>query len=88
MTASSETRGTRGVIKRIPIPDVLGLHVDNAKMVLRNAGFDRTRIHYVEDYADEFAVVEQFPRSGLLVPKESEVLLKISRASLVNNLPQ
>lgn len=87
MTASSETRG-RGLIKRIPIPDVLGLHVDNAKIVLQNAGFERFRVHYVEDYAEEFAVVEQFPRSGLLVPKESEVQLQISRQSLVGFLPQ
>lgn len=88
MTASSETRATRGVVKRIAIPDVVGLHVDNAKIVLQNAGFERFRVHYVEDYADEFAVVEQFPRSGLLIAKESEVLLKISRTSLLNNLPQ
>lgn len=89
MTASSEiARTARGVIKRIPIPDVAGLHVDNAKIVLSNAGFDRFRVHYVEDYADEFTVVEQFPRSGLLVPKESEVQLRIARQSLVGFLPQ
>ncbi|MCC6623234.1 MAG: PASTA domain-containing protein [Deltaproteobacteria bacterium] len=88
MTASSDTRATRVVAKRIAIPDVIGLHVDNAKIVLKNAGFERFRVHYVEDYADEFSVVEQFPRSGLLVVRDAEVLLKISRASLVNHLPQ
>jgi len=87
MTASSETRG-RALVKRIAIPDVTGLHVDNAKIVLQNAGFERFRVHYVEDYADEFSVVEQHPRSGLLVPRESEVLLSIARQSLVNYLPQ
>ena len=75
-------------MKRITLPDVTGLHVDNAKIVLQAAGFERFRVHYIEDYAEEFAVVEQFPRSGLLVPKESEVMLRISRTSLVNNLPQ
>lgn len=87
MTASSETR-TRAIVKRIAIPDVQGLHVENAKIVLQNAGFERFRVHYVEDYADEFTVVEQFPRSGLLVPRESEVVLRISRQSLVGYLPQ
>ncbi|MCC6899563.1 MAG: PASTA domain-containing protein [Polyangiaceae bacterium] len=88
MTASSDTRATRGLVKRIAIPDVVGLHVDNAKIVLQNSGFERFRVHYIEDYADEFSVIEQFPRSGLLVPREAEVILRISRASLVNNLPQ
>lgn len=88
MTASSEIARTRGVIKRIPIPDVAGLHVDNAKIVLQNAGFERFRVHYSEDYAEEFTVIEQHPRSGLLVPKEIEVMLRISRQSLVNFLPQ
>jgi phage tail-like protein len=87
MTASSETR-TRGVVKRIPIPDVVGLHVDNAKIVLTNAGFERFRVHYAEDYAEEFSVIEQLPRSGLLVPRDSEVQLRIVRQSLVNYLPQ
>lgn len=87
MTASSDTR-TRVVMKRIPIPEVLGLHVDDAKIVLTNAGFDRFRVHYVEDYEADFTVIEQFPRSGMLVPKESEVVLRIARQSLVNYLPQ
>ncbi|MCA9630661.1 MAG: PASTA domain-containing protein [Myxococcales bacterium] len=87
MTASSDTRA-RGVLKRIAIPDVIGLNIDDAKIVLSNAGFERFRVHYAEDYADEFSVVEQLPRSGMLVHKDSEVLLRISRTSLVNYLPQ
>jgi phage tail-like protein len=87
MTASSETR-SRGIIKRLTMPDVVGLQIEDAKIVLQHAGFERTRVHYVEDYAREFSVVEQFPRSGLLVPKESEVLLRISRQSLIGFLPQ
>jgi len=87
MTASSETR-SRAIVKRTAIPDVQGLHVDNAKIVLRNAGFERFRVHYVEDYAEEFSVLEQYPRAGMLVPKESEVVLRIVRQSLVGFLPQ
>jgi phage tail-like protein len=87
MTASSDTR-TRVVLKRIAIPEVMGLHVDNAKIVLANAGFERFRVHYVEDYAEDFTVIEQYPRSGMLVPKESEVVLRIARHNLVNFLPQ
>ncbi len=87
MTASSESRG-RGIVKRAPVPDVQGLNLDNARVVLRSAGFEFTRVHYVEDYADEFTVVEQMPRSGLLVPKDTEVTLQVSRQSLVGFLPR
>lgn len=87
MTASSEIR-SRGIVKRLAMPDVCGLQVEDAKIVLQHAGFERFRVYYVEDYALEFSVVEQFPRSGLLVPKETEILLKISRQSLIGFLPQ
>lgn len=87
MTASSDTR-SRGVLKRIALPDVVGLHVDNAKIVLTNAGFERFRVHYTEDYGEEFGVVEQLPRAGMLIHRESEIHLRIVRQSLVNYLPQ
>lgn len=87
MTVSSDPRG-RGTVRRIPIPDVVGLHVDDAKIVLQTAGFERLKVHYTEDYADEFAVVDQYPRSGLLVQREVEVQLRINRSSLVQYLPQ
>jgi len=56
--------------------------------VLSNAGFHRFRTHFTEDYAAEFSVVEQFPRPGLLVSKDVEVELRVSRQSLVQFLPQ
>jgi phage tail-like protein len=88
MTASSDIRGRGVVVKRIPVPEVTGLHVDNAKIVLQVAGFERVKVHYVEDYADEFAVVEQFPRSGLIIPRETEIVLRICRRNLISFLPQ
>ncbi len=87
MTVSSSPRG-RGSIRRIPIPDVLGLNVDNAKIVLSNAGFSRFKLHFTEDYADEFDVVDQYPRSGLLVHADTEVQLNVARTSVVAYLPQ
>jgi phage tail-like protein len=88
MTASSDTR-TRGVVvKRIPVPDIAGLNLTNAKIVLSWAGFERVKVHYVEDYADEFTVIEQFPRAGLVVARESEVTLRVSRRNLIAFLPQ
>jgi phage tail-like protein len=87
MTASSETRG-RGVIKRAAVPDVSGQSLTNARIMLASAGFESTRVHYVEDYAPEFTVVEQMPRYGTLVPRETEVVLQVSRRSLLGFLPR
>jgi len=87
MTVSSEPRG-RGVVRRVALPEVVGLHVDNAKIVLSNAGFERFKVHYTEDYAGEFDVVDQYPRPGMLVPKDVEVSLRVNRMSLVQYLPQ
>jgi|GEM_PF-560363 len=87
MTVSSDSRG-RGVTRRVAIPEVVGLHVDNARVVLSNAGFERARVHYTEDYADEFAVVDQFPRPGMLIARDTEVQLQVNRSSLVQYLPQ
>ncbi|MFT7578510.1 MAG: phage tail-like protein [Myxococcota bacterium] len=75
-------------MRRVAIPEVVGLHVDDARIVLSNAGFERCSIHYTEDYVREFEVVDQFPRPGLLVAKDVDVQLRICRMSLVQYLPQ
>ena len=87
MTVSSEPRG-RGLVRRVAVPDVVGLHAEDAKIVLSNAGFERFKVHYTEAYAGEFDVVDQFPRAGLLVPKDAEISLRVNRMSLVQYLPQ
>ena len=89
MTASSDGgRRTRTSIRRIALPDVRGLHLRDASIVLRNAGFNKHRVHYIEDYASEFEVVAQFPRYGMLTPLDAEIALKVSRQSFVSFLPQ
>ena len=87
MTVSSDPRG-RGVVRRVAIPEVLGLHVDDAKIVLSNAGFEKTKVHFTEDYVDEHSVVDQFPRPGMLIARDVEVQLRVNRMSLVQYLPQ
>jgi phage tail-like protein len=87
MTASSEIRG-RAPVKRANVPDVQGQSVTNARVMLAAAGFESTRVHYVEDYAPDHTVVEQYPRYGSTVPRETEVTLKVSRRSLMGFLPR
>jgi phage tail-like protein len=87
MTASSEVRG-RGPVKRATVPDVQGQNVANARIMLAAAGFESTRIHYVEDYAADHTVVDQNPRYGVSVARETEVVLRVSRQSLMRFLPR
>jgi phage tail-like protein len=87
MTASSEIRG-RTPVKRANVPDVQGQHVNNARIMLAAAGFESTRVHYVEDYAPEHTVVGQTPLYGVTVPRDTEVVLRVSRRSLMGFLPR
>ena len=70
------------------LPDLTGLHLEDAKAVLRNAGFTSWRVQYSEEYADEFAVVEHRPRAGSLVERGRLIELTIARQSLLQFLPQ
>lgn len=83
MTASSEPRS-----RKVVLPDVAGLHLRDAEIVLRNAGLSVTRVLHVEAYADEFHVVRQEPRDGQLVDRDRQVTLHIARKNLVRFLPQ
>lgn len=83
MTVSSETRG-----RKVVLPEVVGLHLRDARKVLANAGLDGVRVQYQEAYADPFQVVDQRPGSGQLVDRGREVALVVARQSLVDFLPQ
>ena len=81
MTASSE-------IRRVVLPEVVGISLSNARQVLENAGLSRMKVHYVEAYADEQEVVEQRPPGGRLVDRGESVELHVSRRNLIQYLPQ
>lgn len=83
MTASSEPRS-----RKVVLPDVTGLHLRDAEIVLRNAGLSVSRVHHVETYAEEFTVVAQDPRDGQLVDRDRHITLQVARKSLVRFLPQ
>lgn len=91
MSASSEPDGERPQSRgsrKVVLPEVCGLDLRNAEIVLRQAGLEHVRVHYTEDYANEFEVVQQAPRSGQLVDRDREVVLYIARESLIQYLPQ
>lgn len=82
MIASSEGRGRKAVL-----PEVVGLPSGDARSALALAGFDNTRLKYVEAYADERTVVEQDPPGGRLVDDDAEIHLSVARENLVAFLP-
>lgn len=92
MSASSESTGGGGPrrtsVRRAQLPDVCGLLLDDARVVLERAGFLRSRVHYVESYDPDFTVVEMQPGSGILLDKDREIVLRVSRSNLVQFLPQ
>lgn len=70
------------------LPDVAGLHLRDAEIVLRNAGLSVTRVLHVEAYADEFNVIRQEPRDGQLIDRDRQITLHVARKNLVRFLPQ
>ena len=89
MTASSEVRGRGTVsVRRIALPDVVGLDIKDARIVLATAGFERVQAHYSQGYEAEFSVLDQFPRAGMLVYAETDIVLTVNRQNLVGFLPQ
>ncbi len=69
------------------VPDVKGLHVDNAIVTLRNAGFTRHRVVYDEGYEAENTVMAQLPLKGQLALLQDEVTLRVSKRSILRFLP-
>lgn len=70
------------------VPDVVGLHLDDAAIVLQQAGFPPPQPRYTLAYADDNAVVEQVPAKGHLVESNQVVQLYVARQTWVRYLPQ
>lgn len=78
------------VRRTVRMPDVSGILLDNARIVLRNAGFDlgAVGVRYDEAYKPEDVVISQIPSPGALVAVGDPVTLRVSRRGLVHFLPQ
>lgn len=70
------------------VPDVVGLRLDDAAIVLQQAGFAPPQPRFTLAYAEENTVVEQVPDKGHLVESTAPVQLYVARASWVRFLPQ
>jgi len=84
-------RQPREIVSRtVRLPDVSGITLANARLMLRNAGIEAkaVRLRYEEAYRPEDEIIRQNPAPGALVPVDDPVELVASRRSLLHHLPQ
>ncbi len=84
-------KGTRSLGKRprkLVVPDVQGLLLRDARIVLDQAGFAEATARYVIAYEPENTVVGQQPIRGLLVDSSTPIELQVSKQSWLRFLPQ
>ena len=74
--------------KKLIVPELSGMPLRDATIVLAQAGFAPPVPRYVEAYAAENDVVGQAPARGQLVDSSTPVELSVAKASWVRFLPQ
>ncbi len=75
--------------RKLKMPDVSGLQLDNAKLMLLNAEFSDgvINVRFRESYQPEATVLSQAPTKGQIVDADAPVELLVSKRSWVRNLP-
>lgn len=84
-------REPREIVRRtVRMPEVTGILLDNARLMLRNADFelDNVGLVYEEAYKPEDEIIGQHPPPGALVAVDEPIKLVVSRKSLLHHLPQ
>ncbi|NUN12611.1 MAG: PASTA domain-containing protein [Myxococcales bacterium] len=74
-------------LRKLVIPDLAGLKVADAHVVLRNLGFVDATEYFVDAYEAEGTIVQTDPPRGQMVSGDTIVKLFVSRASYVRYLP-
>ncbi len=74
--------------RKLVVPDVAGLQIRDAQIVLTQAGFRAGVPRFVQEYADQNSVVAQSPSRGQLVDSDTPILLDIAKHSWLRYLPQ
>lgn len=75
------------VKKKVRVPDVSGLLLENAEIMLLNAGFEAPVVRFAESYQRVNSVLQQEPAQGKIVDSDAPVHLVVSRRSYLRNLP-
>ncbi|HAN30642.1 MAG TPA: hypothetical protein DCQ06_03500 [Myxococcales bacterium] len=74
--------------RKLVVPEVSGLLLKDAQIVLTQAGFQSATPRFVESYEPQNTVVAQQPNRGMLVDADTPIELRISKQSWVRFLPQ
>ena len=74
--------------RKLVVPDVSGLLLRDAQIVLAQAGFSEAQPRYVEAYEVENTVVGQDPMRGLLINSDAPLELQVAKPSWLRYLPQ
>jgi phage tail-like protein len=86
----TEVRGMRGARRprKLVVPDVAGLALSDAQIVLEQVGFAPATPRYTLSYEEVGTVVSQQPARGLLVDSTTPIELAVSMPSWMRYLPQ
>ena len=71
----------------VRVPDVAGMHLSKAKILLEDAGLGRVVVLFRESYEDRDTVLEQRPARGQMVYETTEVTIWIARRGYLEHLP-
>jgi phage tail-like protein len=71
----------------VRVPDVAGMHLSKAKILLEDAGLGRVVVLFRESYEDKDTVLEQKPARGQMVYEGIEVTIWIARRGYLEHLP-
>ena len=73
--------------QRLVVPDVVGLHWENARILLEQEGFPSPVVRYAEAYQRADTVVSQVPLKGQISSADQPVVLHVAKQSLLRFLP-
>ena len=75
-------------LRKVIVPELAGQLYRDACIVLQQAGLPPPLARYVEAYADDNTVVEQYPIRGQLVDSTTVIQVSVAKQSWVRYLPQ
>ena len=73
--------------KVVRVPEVNGLGIAKARIILEDAGLKKVAVLYREGYEEHDTVVDQRPARGQMVYETTEVVLWIARRGYLQHLP-
>jgi phage tail-like protein len=71
----------------VRVPDVTGVHLRKARILLEDAGLGQVVVLYRESYEDKDTVLEQRPARGQMVYEGIDVTIWIARRGYLEHLP-